>query len=47
MDRQTPLAIGEPAPREGIVRYASVTDDPLVPPDIEEVLKAVEALASS
>ena len=33
--------------REGIVRYAWVTDDPLVPPDVEEVLKAVEALAAS
>ena len=33
--------------REGIVRYAWVTDDPLVPPDVEDVLKAVEALARS
>lgn len=32
--------------REGIVRYAWVTDDPLVPPDIEDVLKAVESVAN-
>jgi glutaredoxin-dependent peroxiredoxin len=30
--------------RQGVVRYAWITDDPLVPPDVEEVLKAVEAL---
>jgi glutaredoxin-dependent peroxiredoxin len=30
--------------RDGVVRYAWVTDDPLVPPDVEEVLRAVEAL---
>ena len=28
--------------REGIVRYAWVSEDPLVAPDIEEVLKAIE-----
>ena len=33
--------------RDGIVRYTWVTDDPLVAPDVEEVLRAVEALASS
>lgn len=31
--------------REGIVRYVWVTDDPLVPPDVEEVVKAVERLS--
>lgn len=30
--------------REGTVRYAWVTDDPLVAPDAEEVLRAVQAL---
>jgi len=30
--------------REGIVRWTWVTDDPLVPPDIDEVLKAVKTL---
>jgi glutaredoxin-dependent peroxiredoxin len=30
--------------RDGIVRYAWITDDPLVPPDVEEVVRAVEAL---
>ena len=30
--------------RDGVVRYVWVTDDPLVPPDIEAVLQAVEAL---
>jgi peroxiredoxin len=33
--------------REGTVRYAWVTDDPLVPPDVEEVLSAVETLRSA
>lgn len=28
----------------GIVRYAWVTDDPLVAPDVEEVLRAVAGL---
>lgn len=32
--------------REGIVRYAWVTEDPLVAPDVEEALRAVEALAA-
>lgn len=32
--------------REGIVRYAWVTDDPLVPPDVEAVLRAVEGLGN-
>ena len=30
--------------REGVVRYAWVTDDPLVAPDVEEVVSAVKAL---
>jgi peroxiredoxin len=30
--------------REGVVRYVWVTDDPLVAPDIEAVIQAVEAL---
>ena len=30
--------------REGIVRYAWITDDPSVAPDVEAVLRAVEAL---
>ena len=30
--------------REGVVRYTWVTDDPLVAPDVEEALRAVEAL---
>jgi peroxiredoxin len=30
--------------RGGTVRYVWVTDDPLVPPDVAEVLRAVEAL---
>jgi peroxiredoxin len=30
--------------REGVVRYAWITDDPLVAPDVEAVLKAVESL---
>jgi peroxiredoxin len=30
--------------RDGVVRYAWVTDDPLVAPEIEPVLAAVEAL---
>ena len=30
----------------GTVRYAWVTDDPLVPPDLEDVLAAVADLAS-
>ena len=28
----------------GTIRYAWITDDPLVPPDVGEVLKAVEFL---
>ncbi len=31
--------------RDGIVRYAWITDDPLIAPDVEEVLRAVEALS--
>lgn len=31
----------------GIIRWKWVTDDPLVAPEIEEALRAVEALASS
>lgn len=30
--------------RQGTVRYAWVSDDPLVAPDVEEVLRAVESL---
>jgi alkyl hydroperoxide reductase subunit AhpC len=30
--------------RDGVVRYAWVTDDPAVAPDVEAVLRAVEAL---
>jgi glutaredoxin-dependent peroxiredoxin len=30
--------------RDGTVRYAWITDDPLVPPDVAEVLQAVESL---
>jgi peroxiredoxin len=30
--------------KEGIIRYAWVTDDPLIPPDIEEVVSAVKAM---
>ncbi len=33
--------------RDGVVRYAWVTDDPLVAPDVDEALRAVEALASA
>jgi peroxiredoxin len=33
--------------RAGVVRYAWVTDDPLVAPEVEEVLKTVESLASA
>jgi peroxiredoxin len=29
---------------EGTIRWMWITDDPLVPPDVEEVLKAVSAL---
>jgi peroxiredoxin len=29
---------------EGTIRWMWITDDPLVPPDIDEVLKAVSAL---
>ena len=32
--------------RDGVVRYAWITDDPLVAPDVQAVLRAVEALAS-
>ena len=31
---------------DGVVRYAWITDDPLVAPDVEEALRAVEALAA-
>jgi peroxiredoxin len=31
--------------REGIIRWTWVTDDPLVAPDIEAVLRAVESLS--
>jgi peroxiredoxin len=30
--------------REGVVRYVWVTDDPLIAPDMEPVLQAVERL---
>jgi peroxiredoxin len=30
--------------RDGVVRYVWVTDDPLVAPDIEDVLQAVRSL---
>jgi glutaredoxin-dependent peroxiredoxin len=30
--------------REGIIQWQWITDDPLVPPDVQEVLQAVEAL---
>ena len=33
--------------RDGTVRYAWITDDPTIPPDAEEVLRAVEALPRS
>ena len=33
--------------RDGVVRYSWVTDDPLVAPDVEAALRAVEALASA
>ena len=33
--------------RQSIVRYAWVTEDPLVAPDVEEALRAVEALAAA
>jgi peroxiredoxin len=29
---------------EGTIRWMWITDDPLVPPDVEEVLKAVQQL---
>ena len=32
--------------REGVVRYAWVTDDPLVAPDVQEALAAVKKLAA-
>jgi peroxiredoxin len=31
--------------RDGTIAWRWITDDPLVPPDIEEVLRAVEALS--
>jgi peroxiredoxin len=31
--------------REGVVRYVWITDDPLVAPDVEEAIRAVEAIA--
>ena len=31
--------------REGVVRYTWITDDPLIGPDIEEAIRAVEAIA--
>jgi peroxiredoxin len=30
--------------RQAIIRYVWITDDPLVAPDVEEAIKAVEAL---
>jgi hypothetical protein len=30
--------------RDGVVRYVWVTDDPLIAPEMEPVLQAVEAL---
>ena len=30
---------------EAIIRYAWITDDPLIAPDIEDIIKAVENLA--
>ena len=30
--------------RDGLIRYAWVTDDPLVAPNIEDAIRAVEAL---
>ena len=33
------------ADRDGVVRYAWITDDPLVAPDTEAVLRAVEGLS--
>lgn len=30
--------------RKGVIRYAWVTEDPLVAPDVDEVLRAVQAL---
>jgi peroxiredoxin len=30
--------------KDGVVRWAWVTEDPLVPPDVEDVLRAVEAM---
>ena len=32
--------------RDGVIRYAWVTDDPLVAPDVEEAIEAVQALGS-
>ena len=32
--------------RDGVIRYTWVTDDPLVAPDVEEVVRAVEALGA-
>jgi glutaredoxin-dependent peroxiredoxin len=32
--------------RQSIVRYAWVTEDPLIAPDVEEALRAVEELAA-
>ena len=31
---------------DGVIRYAWITDDPLIAPDVEEALKAVQALSS-
>jgi peroxiredoxin len=33
--------------RSGTIRYAWITDDPLVPPDVEAVLRAVEELRAT
>ena len=33
--------------RDGVVRYAWVTDDLLVAPDVDEALRAVEALPNA
>jgi glutaredoxin-dependent peroxiredoxin len=33
--------------RDGVVRYAWVSDDPGVAPDVEEAIRAVEALSAT
>ena len=40
MSRRSVFVLG----RDGIVRYAWITDDPLVAPDVEEAIKAVQAM---